>query len=170
MMGKLIEITHVSLGGQISPLDWAFPYLDDEHERYVTEMLARADALLLGRRTYQGFGCLHGHGVTAVRGPDELDPQVRGIPAQSRCSSRAATCDRPGSELPAHIASSRIRRVRPGASDSRASTSYSKWLIPDSRRSCASSGPQPQEGFSVTDVYTRELHVTGLASVFTDGT
>jgi NADPH2:quinone reductase len=31
------------------------------------------------------------------------------------------------------------------------------------------SGPQPQEGFSVADVYNRELHVTGLASVFADG-
>ena len=31
-MRKLIESTHVSLGGEIgSPQDWAFPYLDDEH-------------------------------------------------------------------------------------------------------------------------------------------
>jgi len=55
MMRKLIEITHVSLGGQISPLDWGFPYLDDEHERYATEMLAGAGVLLLGRRTYEGL-------------------------------------------------------------------------------------------------------------------
>jgi dihydrofolate reductase len=41
--------------GQISPLDWGFTYLDDEHERYATEMLARADVLLLGRRTYEGL-------------------------------------------------------------------------------------------------------------------
>jgi NADPH:quinone reductase-like Zn-dependent oxidoreductase len=32
------------------------------------------------------------------------------------------------------------------------------------------SGPQPQEGFSVANIYNRELHITGLASVFTDGT
>jgi len=31
-MRKLIESTHVALGGEIgSPQDWAFPYLDDEH-------------------------------------------------------------------------------------------------------------------------------------------
>ena len=51
-MRKLIESTHVSLGGKIgSPQNWAFPYLDNEHMRYPTDPLAGADALLLGRRT-----------------------------------------------------------------------------------------------------------------------
>ncbi|MGD0607083.1 MAG: hypothetical protein ABSA53_26305 [Streptosporangiaceae bacterium] len=55
-MRKLIETTHVALGGDIgSPQDWALPYLDDEHMRYVTELVTGAHALLLGRRTYQGF-------------------------------------------------------------------------------------------------------------------
>ena len=31
------------------------------------------------------------------------------------------------------------------------------------------SGPQPQAGFSVAEIYNRQLHVTGLASVFADG-
>ena len=53
-MRKLIESTHVSLGGDIgSPQDWASPYLDDEHMRYATALLAEADALLLGRRTFK---------------------------------------------------------------------------------------------------------------------
>jgi hypothetical protein len=30
-MRKLIESTHVALGGETDPLDWAFAYLDDEH-------------------------------------------------------------------------------------------------------------------------------------------
>ncbi len=54
-MRKLIETTHVALGGEIGSLDWAFPYLDDEHMRYVTELLTGADALLLGRQTYEHF-------------------------------------------------------------------------------------------------------------------
>ncbi len=54
-MGKLVEITHVSLGGQIDPLDWAYPYLDDEHASYAEAQLLAADALLLGRRTYEGL-------------------------------------------------------------------------------------------------------------------
>jgi dihydrofolate reductase len=59
MMRKLIEVAHVSLGGQISPLDWAFPYLDEEQERYIVEVLAEADALFLGRRTYEGLSAAY---------------------------------------------------------------------------------------------------------------
>jgi dihydrofolate reductase len=58
-MRKLIESTHVALGGEIDPLDWAFPYLDDEHLRYATELLDSADALLLGRRTYEGLSAAY---------------------------------------------------------------------------------------------------------------
>lgn len=59
-MRKLIESTHVSLGGEIgSPQDWAFPYLDDEHYRYATDLLAGADALLLGRKTYEGLSAAY---------------------------------------------------------------------------------------------------------------
>ena len=59
-MRKLVESTHVSLGGEIgSPQDWAFPYLDDEHGRYATGLLEVADALLLGRKTYQGLSAAY---------------------------------------------------------------------------------------------------------------
>jgi dihydrofolate reductase len=58
-MRKLIESTHVALGGQIDPLDWAFPYLDDEHIAYATGLLTDADALLLGRRTYEGLSAAY---------------------------------------------------------------------------------------------------------------
>jgi dihydrofolate reductase len=58
-MRKLIESTHVALGGEIGSLDWAFPYLDDEHMRYATELLDGAGALLLGRRTYEGLSAAY---------------------------------------------------------------------------------------------------------------
>lgn len=58
-MRKLIEVTHVALGGDISPLDWAHPYLDDEHMRYATGVLDGADALLLGRQTYEGLSAAY---------------------------------------------------------------------------------------------------------------
>lgn len=55
-MRKLIESTHVSLGGEIgSPHEWAAAYLNDEHMQYATGLLFSADALLLGRRTYEGL-------------------------------------------------------------------------------------------------------------------
>jgi len=56
---KLIESTHVALGGQIDPLDWAFPYLDDEHMAYASRLLLSTDALLLGRRTYEGLSAAY---------------------------------------------------------------------------------------------------------------
>jgi dihydrofolate reductase len=56
----LIESTHVSLGGEIgSPQDWAFPYLNEEHAAYATRLLSTADALLLGRATYEGLSAAY---------------------------------------------------------------------------------------------------------------
>src|SRR5260370_25734690 len=75
-MRKLIESTHVALGGEIgSPQDWAFPYLDDEHMGYATEVLAGADALLLGRRTYEGLSA----GYTAMT-PTPFVDRMNSIP------------------------------------------------------------------------------------------
>ena len=55
-MAKLVEATHVTLGGEIgSPDAWAGPYLDEQHARYAAELLSAADALLLGRLTYEGL-------------------------------------------------------------------------------------------------------------------
>jgi hypothetical protein len=55
IMGKLVEATHVTLGGEVGTNDWALPYLDDQHSQYAMELLTRADALLLGRHTYEGL-------------------------------------------------------------------------------------------------------------------
>ena len=75
-MRKLIESAHVTLGGEIgSPQDWAFPYLDDEHMRYAADLLAGADALLLGRRTYEGLSA----GYTAMASNPFVD-RMNSIP------------------------------------------------------------------------------------------
>jgi len=75
-MRKLIESTHVSLGGEIgSPQDWAFPCLDDEHARYANELLGEADALLLGRRTYEGLSA----GYSAMT-PNPFVDRMNSIP------------------------------------------------------------------------------------------
>jgi dihydrofolate reductase len=57
---KLIETTHVSLGGEIGSInEWAFPYLDEEHRAYAWQELSEADALLLGRSTYEAFAAAY---------------------------------------------------------------------------------------------------------------
>lgn len=65
-MRKLIESTFVSLDGiiddtrpstaaQAAPQHWGHPYWDDDHGNYAGQMLSSADAMLLGRVTYEGF-------------------------------------------------------------------------------------------------------------------
>jgi hypothetical protein len=55
-MRKLVESTFVTLEGVISaPQEWSPPYWDDEHAAYASELLSAADALLLGRKTYEVF-------------------------------------------------------------------------------------------------------------------
>jgi len=87
-MRKLIEVAHVSLGGEIaSPQDWAFPYLDDEHQRYANRILFGADALLLGRKTFEGLSA----GYTAMESNEFVD-RMNSIPkfVASRTLSSAA--------------------------------------------------------------------------------
>ncbi len=55
-MKKLVESTFVTLDGVISmPGEWGQPYWDEEHGQYAHDLLFAADALLLGRKTYEGF-------------------------------------------------------------------------------------------------------------------
>jgi dihydrofolate reductase len=55
-MRKLVESTFVTLDGCIGdPQVWGPPYWDDEHFAYASKLLTPADALLLGRATYEGF-------------------------------------------------------------------------------------------------------------------
>ena len=55
-MRKLVESTFMTLDGVISrPQDWSGPYWDDQHVGYATKLLEPADALLLGRDTYEVF-------------------------------------------------------------------------------------------------------------------
>ena len=81
-MRRLIESTHVSLGGEIgSPQRWAFPYLDDEHQRYATKLLFGADALLLGRRTYEGLSAAYTRMAGGTAGvPSEFVERMNSIP------------------------------------------------------------------------------------------
>jgi dihydrofolate reductase len=81
-MGKLIETTHVSLGGEVGSIDnWVFPYLDEELKAYTAQQLREAAALLLGRTTYESFSRTY----PAMSGDDskvftEFIGRMNGIP------------------------------------------------------------------------------------------
>jgi dihydrofolate reductase len=55
-MRKLVESTFVTLDGVIGdPQVWGPPYWDEQHLGYATKLVDEADALLLGRATYEVF-------------------------------------------------------------------------------------------------------------------
>ncbi len=55
-MRKVIVSTYATLNGVIeNPQDWSFDYFDEEAARFASDQLFAADALLLGRETYESF-------------------------------------------------------------------------------------------------------------------
>jgi dihydrofolate reductase len=74
-MSKLIVSTYVTLDGVIQPLDWSAqssgPADREERGRYARELLFAADALLLGRETYQVFAEVWPSRTAADDGPGE---------------------------------------------------------------------------------------------------
>ncbi len=75
-MRKLVESTFVTLDGVISsPQEWGAPYWDDEHAGYARTLLFDADALLLGRATYEGFAQ-----AWPQRSGDEFADRINSMP------------------------------------------------------------------------------------------
>ena len=54
-MGKLVAVSYVTLDGVFEEPAWSGPYFNEELGAWQDRNLAEADALLLGRRTYEGF-------------------------------------------------------------------------------------------------------------------
>jgi dihydrofolate reductase len=54
-MSKIIAVEYVTLDGVFEDPSWSGPYFNDELSQWQAGNLAEADALLLGRRTYEGF-------------------------------------------------------------------------------------------------------------------
>ncbi|WP_199513776.1 dihydrofolate reductase family protein [Nucisporomicrobium flavum] len=54
-MGKLVAVSYVTLDGVFEEPAWSGPYFNDELGSWQDANLREADALLLGRKTYEGF-------------------------------------------------------------------------------------------------------------------
>jgi dihydrofolate reductase len=75
-MRKLVESTFVTLDGVITnPQDWSPPYWDGEHAAYANKLLLAADALLLGRATYEVFAQ-----AWPSRSGDEIADRINSLP------------------------------------------------------------------------------------------
>ncbi len=75
-MRKLVESTFMTLDGVVSaPQEWSPPYWDEEHAAYARKLLFAADALLLGRVTYEGFA-----EAWPARSGDEYTDRINALP------------------------------------------------------------------------------------------
>jgi dihydrofolate reductase len=75
-MRKLVESTFMTLDGVISnPQEWSPPYWDEEHVTYARDLLFAADALVLGRKTYEGFAQ-----AWPARSGDEYTDRINAMP------------------------------------------------------------------------------------------
>jgi dihydrofolate reductase len=54
-MGKVYAVEYVTLDGVFEEPAWSGPYFNEELTNWQNENLVEADALLLGRKTYEGF-------------------------------------------------------------------------------------------------------------------
>ncbi|MEU2156063.1 dihydrofolate reductase family protein [Streptomyces sp. NPDC019396] len=54
-MGKIVALTYLSLDGVMENPAWTGPYFNGDHAKYAHGQLFAADALLLGRVTYEGM-------------------------------------------------------------------------------------------------------------------
>ena len=54
-MGKIVAVEYVTLDGVFEEPSWSGPYFNEELSGWQAENLGEADALLLGRKTYEGF-------------------------------------------------------------------------------------------------------------------
>ena len=74
-MRKIVAGTFVSLDGVMeSPDQWHFPYFDDAMGQAVGSQMAEADAMLLGRVTYQEFASYWPQQTNDTPGADFMNP------------------------------------------------------------------------------------------------
>src|SRR4051794_2805152 len=74
-MRKIVSGLFISLDGVVeAPETWHFPYFDDEMGAAVGALMSSGDAMLLGRRTYEGFAA---YWPTST---DEMAEQMNGTP------------------------------------------------------------------------------------------
>lgn len=78
MTRKIVAGTFVSLDGVMeSPHEWHFPYFDDAMGAAVDSQVAAADAMLLGRVTYQEFASYWPHQTEDTPGADFMNPMQK---------------------------------------------------------------------------------------------
>ena len=108
-MGRLVINNSMSVNGAFEapvpePDGWLV--LDADSNQFSLEQFLGAEAMLLGRKTYEGLAAVwptlaDAPAIGSVRGPDEQHAQVRGVPelASAVGVERHAAGGRPGGRV-----------------------------------------------------------------------
>jgi dihydrofolate reductase len=76
-MRKIIVSTQMTLNGvEENPQNWSFDYFNEEFMAYATEQLNAADALIMGRVTYEGFA----EAWSSRAGADAFADRINALP------------------------------------------------------------------------------------------
>jgi dihydrofolate reductase len=75
-MRKIIASCYMTLDGVIENPMWTFPYWGDDIAQFQTNDLFASDALLLGRKTYEGFA----EAWPARKGADAFADRINDLP------------------------------------------------------------------------------------------
>ena len=76
-MRKLIVSSQISMDSVVeNPQNWVFDYVNDEFFKYASDQLAAADALIMGRITYEGFA----EAWSARAGADAFADRMNSLP------------------------------------------------------------------------------------------
>ena len=76
-MRKLIVSTQASMDSVIeNPQNWVFDYVNDEFFKYASDQLSAAEALIMGRVTYEGFA----EAWSARAGADAFADRMNSLP------------------------------------------------------------------------------------------
>jgi dihydrofolate reductase len=81
-MRNVVVSVYTTLNGVMSPVDWVFPYVSEERGKYARDLLFEADALVMGRETYESFLGVWPKRTAADDGPGEagLSDRINSLP------------------------------------------------------------------------------------------
>jgi dihydrofolate reductase len=108
-MGKLIVSTYTTLDGVIQPLDWLTekqePAARAERGSYVREQLFEADALVLGRETFEIFATVWPSRTAADDGPGEegFNDRINAMPKYVASTTLHGSLDWNGTVLDQNV-------------------------------------------------------------------
>jgi len=79
-MRKVIVSVYTTLDGIQNPLDWHFPFWDEEFGKYARDLLFASDALLMGRETYEAFAATWPAVTEDTPGTEGFAEKINGLP------------------------------------------------------------------------------------------